>query len=218
VLVAPERVNNICLLLQTLGRVSHGDTGEAEYRDLIPHSKSAAPRHSMSSFVGTDEQPMHTDRAHVPDPPRYVVFQCISLGERSCPTHLWTLDFARLLREDPLELAEPQWVFFDRIQSPFYSPIIQANQHGIVMVRFDPCCMKAASFCRRTVAEAQELLKKHARRVTINWRDREILILDNWRCLHARGPGSAGSPSRKLRRWYIGERDGLEKYSSVQQG
>jgi alpha-ketoglutarate-dependent taurine dioxygenase len=204
--------NNVCGWVETLGQ---GDTCEAPYRDLIPYSKSAAPRHSMSSFVGTDEQPMHTDRAHVPDPPRYVVLQCISRGERACPTYLWTLDSAGLLRDRLLTLSKPQWVVSDGMHSPFYSSIIQASENGITMVRFDPYCMRAASFCSSTVVDAQEILSQYTERVTVDWLDRGILILDNWRCLHARGPGSAESPSRRLRRWYIGENDGLEKCSSI---
>lgn len=53
------------------------------------------------------------------------------------------------------------------------------------------------------------LLKSCARHFSFEWEDGALLIIDNWRRLHARGLGAESAESRRLRRWNIGENYGL---------
>jgi len=163
----------------------------------------------MSSLFGTDAQPMHTDRAHVPHPPRYVFLECIEQGESACSTHLWPLDCGGLLMDRPSILTHPQWVFHDGVRSPFYGSVLEIHRQSGIKIRYDSCCMKAASGCRANVEDAGAVLDRYTKRFAVEWVKGALLIIDNWRCLHARGPGSAASPSRRLRRWFTGENNGL---------
>jgi alpha-ketoglutarate-dependent taurine dioxygenase len=78
------------------------------------------------------------------------------------------------------------------------------------MVRFDPLCLRPLSALgRRDVDNVEETLDRYSRCIVFEWITGSILILDNWRCLHARGDGAGSAPSRRLRRWYIGAQRGL---------
>jgi hypothetical protein len=178
------------------------------HHDLKPYRRDLAPRASMSAITGTDEQPMHTDAAYYPRPPRYIALQCIEPGEAPCPTHVWILDVGSLRRDRPAILAEPNWIAHGGGHTPFYCAMMDV-QRGEVRVRFDPLSMRPRSGANQTVAEAEESLGRYTRRVDFHWKRGSLLIIDNWRCLHARGKGADKAPSRCLRRWSIGVGDGL---------
>lgn len=207
-LIHPSHIDDLYSLLRPLGEIVPTNIEQAEFRDLVPYSRSAAPARSMSSFVGTDEQPMHTDRAHVPTPPRYLALQCLERGEASCPTYVWALDSDRILTERPQILTSPAWVFDDGVNAPFYSAIVESSGQRI-RARFDPFCMRAASFSENTLPEAANSLSCYTRHSIVEWETGSLLLINNWACLHARGPGGAHAPSRRLRRWYIGGKHGL---------
>jgi hypothetical protein len=213
----PDQVGDMVTLLRGLGPTIQAGCANAEYHDLVPYSKSAAPPGSMSSFVGTGAQPMHTDRAHSANPPRYVVLQCVHPGEVSCPTFIWVTDGPSLGRDRPTLLTRAQWVFHDGRCAPFYAAILEFKTNRLKL-RFDPCCMRPASFCRSEAKDAIDLLKRYTRQSTVEWQAGSFLFLDNWRCLHARATGAERAPSRRLRRWYIGDRDGLGEHDAIQQG
>lgn len=207
-LIPASYIGDLYSLLRSLGELVSTGNGRAEFRDLVPYARSAAPARSMSSFTGTDEQPMHTDRASEPTPPRYLALQCLERGEVSCPTYVWVLDSARILAERPQILTSPVWVFHDGVNAPFYSAIV-GSSGNCLKARFDPFCMRAASFSANTLTEAANSLKHYTRRSIVEWETGSLLLINNWVCLHARGPGGAEAPSRRLRRWYIGGKHGL---------
>jgi hypothetical protein len=208
VYIPPAFAGDTSELLNSLGPSLSSCAGGTKCQDLIPYTKFAAPRNSMSAVIGTGAQPMHTDQAHSPSPPRYVVLKCIEPGEGRCPTHLWIPKLDQFARDRSSILTTVQWVFDDRRSSPFYSSILESLKEGR-RIRFDPCCMRPSSFCRDRVEDASDLLKRQSRWVAVEWEMDAVLVFDNWRCLHARAAGSARAPSRRLRRWYIGDRNGL---------
>lgn len=191
----------------TLGPIVPNQRTGSSYTDLAPYSKPDAPPGSMSSMIGKDAQPMHSDGAHTPVPPHYLVFECLEPGNGQCPTHIWAIDLEAIISDrDPL-LVSPQWVF-GRKDRGFYSSIVQRKLLA-PRIRFDPLCMTPAAFSNSSLVEAGKLIDLHSRRFSIEWTTGAILIIDNRRCLHARGPGSEGSPTRKLRRWQVGDSNGM---------
>lgn len=191
------------LIVQRLGPLIPSRTGSASV-DLIPYDAASAPRRSMSAVVGLNEQPMHTDGAHCHRPPRYLGFFCIEAGEAVCPTNVWPVENDQLRREAPKLLTDPVWVFSDGISQPFYAPIME-HLTDSVRLRFDPCCMQPASGGRFTLSDAIHALNPLTRRVELEWQAGQAVIIDNWRCFHSRGAGSSNAPSRRLRRWWIGD-------------
>ena len=201
-LIPPVAAITIADVLSPLGPISSGQC------DLKPYSRESAPRGSMSSVVGTDKQPMHTDAAYRPQPPRYIALQCVDPGEAPCPTHVWTLNLGPLSKDRPDILTKTTWIAHGQGHVPFYCSIMD-TLGGRVRVRFDPLCMRPMSGANKTIAEAQEFLDFYSKRIDFDWDRGALLIIDNWRCLHARGNGASGAPSRRLRRWTIGARNGL---------
>jgi hypothetical protein len=94
------------ILAQTFGIPVATQIARDLVLELRPRSKSDAPKGTMSSFVGYSAQPMHTDAAYYPLPPRYVILTCINAGESTCPTHLWILNWRALLHDRPQILAK----------------------------------------------------------------------------------------------------------------
>jgi hypothetical protein len=178
------------------------------YHDLAPYTKAAAPRASTSASTGTDRQPMHTDAAFDPSPPRYIVFQCLDPGEASCPTQVWSLDVERLERDRPPILTRTDWVSHGGGLRPFYCSIMDVR-HGGIRIRFDSLCMRHIRGRNRAANEAEEVLGSYSAFFSFEWKRGSMLIVDNWRCLHARGKGGEQAPSRRLRRWSIGVEHGL---------
>lgn len=204
VYISPSLEVDISELLGSLGPLAPFGIKSTDYQDLIPYAAHVAPKGSMSSLVGAGPQPMHTDRAFTPDPPRYVVLKCIETGEGPCPTHVWTPEIDQLKPERSFLLTSAQWVFDDRRALSFYSCIFEWLQQA-PRIRFDPCCMRPASFCRDSIELASAVLSGCSRRATVEWEKEGVLVIDNWRCLHARAAGAESAPSRRLRRWYIGD-------------
>lgn len=185
-----------------------GNPFERGFQELIPLAKAAAQPGSLSSFTGAGAQPMHTDAAYLGSPPRYLAFECVDPGESSCRTDVWVSDHTRLLAERPSILTATRWVFHGGGHSPFYSPVLDTVQ-GLPRIRFDKCCMSAAYENDTSLDEVSSLLASYTQRVSFEWVLRGILIVDNWRCMHARGHGGELAPSRRLRRWYLGAQNGL---------
>jgi len=172
-----------------------------DHQDLTPLTRDEAPVRSMSAVTGTDAQPMHTDGAYWPRPPRYIALLCVEPGEASCPTVLWPLDLARLERDRPKILVAPHWVVHRGGHERFYSSVVE-SQSGAVRIRFDPLCMQLAAGGGQK--EAQELLTNYSSRIEFESEKGWLLVIDNWRCLHARGKGADRALTRRLRRWSIG--------------
>jgi len=185
-------------------------------KTLRPFKKTEAPLNSMSAVVGTASQPFHTDCAYLPVPPRYVMLTCISLGEADCCTHVWAVDWRRLLPAPPIVLTHPGWIVRGGgLRRPFYSQILNQLGDHRSFIRFDPCCMTPPHFCNLAVSEVSAALESHVYAKTFSWKVGSVLLIDNWRCLHGRGPGADRAPSRRLERWYIGERDGMVDANSL---
>ncbi len=181
-----------------------GRLGREPIVELRPYSQSNAPKSSMSAIVGHSAQPMHTDAAYYPLPPRHVILSCIDAGESKCPTQLWVLNWTQLLHDRPSILTLPGWVAHGGRDSPFYCQILASTISGNNFVRFDPLCMKPPRSETDLRADVTEVLKSYSQEHSFLWNNGDILIFDNWRCLHARGPGSERAPSRRLIRWMGG--------------
>jgi hypothetical protein len=78
----------------------------------------------------------------------------------------------------------------------FYSTVFPRDR---AFLRYDPGCLEAVDergrAALRLVANRLALGSPN----THEWRQGDILIIDNWRVLHARGPSNSGSRRRLAR-------------------
>ena len=173
--------------------------------ELRPYSRLEAPKSTMSAVVGHCAQPMHTDAAYYPLPPRYVILSCIDPGESICPTQLWILNWHRMLEDRPMVLTIPGWTAHGGGHSPFYCQVLTPTANRDYLIRFDPLCMKPPAGAKaELLTTVFEVLRSYSYGRNFLWKTGAMLIFDNWRCLHARGPGSDLAPSRRLTRWMGG--------------
>jgi Taurine catabolism dioxygenase TauD, TfdA family len=206
--ISPPIARNLPELIKSLGPLLPRGRGKSGYSDLKPYSRATAPPASMSAITGTSAQPAHTDGAYLPSPPRYVALQCLDTGEAPCPTVVWPVDVSRLQRDRPRLLTRAGWVARGGGHPPFYCSAMETSNVGF-RLRFDPLCMRAPAGYERGVNEAWEILKLYLTPIEFAWERGSALVIDNWRCLHARGEGANRAPSRLLRRWTIRATDGL---------
>ena len=179
-----------------LGTVSRG----VEQRNVIVArtQEEGSPR-SFSGMVGYGAQPFHTDAAHWPTPPRYVVLHHVS-GTGATRTMIGTIQSPSLIGA----LRESSWLVSGGERKFLSSGI--ACLAKATMLRFDPICMaplNAAAIDARRQLMAGVKLEVEA----VPWSPHATLVIDNWRALHARGAITAGEADRVLVRIYVEKSD-----------
>jgi hypothetical protein len=175
-----------------------GGRGGALEEVLRPHySEDAHPR-SLSAQYGLNALPFHAEQCHRTRPCRYLLLGCIAPGSPSSATMLidWrTLDFS----SEELNFLAGAPIFVRTGRRSFYSTILPADR---AFLRYDPGCIEAADERGRRALRLVEHRLAHCSPDTQQWWRGDILIIDNWRILHARGPSDHNS-ARQLARILI---------------
>lgn len=140
--------------------------------------KNAHPR-SLSARYDLGEFPWHTDGAHWPTPPRYIVLACVEATEKSAKTIIRDAHSSQALNSEAARIA------LFRVSNggnSFYATATSPLQN---YYRFDPGCMSPVDV---TAQQLQDAIEKENTDSTasIQWSPRLISIIDNWRCLHRR--------------------------------
>ena len=186
-----------------LGEPGPSRPGATLVDHLVPMTRAAARRRSMSAVFGDQAFPFHTDLAHHYTPPRFVLLRAEQAeGGIVRPTLL--LDYYRL----QLTLSDQQRL----AHSPF---LVRGGDHPFLcaiadrtdrtsgspdlVIRYDGCCMTPASLSARA---AQRLLTQETDCVPpirIEWRLGRTIVFDNWRILHGRALNSSPlQPERRV--------------------
>lgn len=120
--------------------------GDAAVSVLRPVNASAARPKSLSAAYGLGQQPLHTDGAHLPDPPDFVVL--VSRRPSMTSTRLWassapkgaTISLATALRHGMFLVLNGH--------DSFYAPAVSGTRY-----RYDPGCMTACDARAREVEQ-----------------------------------------------------------------
>lgn len=156
--------------------------------------KDAHPR-SLSAQYGLGALPFHTELSHRPRPCRYLLLGCIDPGAPSATTNL--LDWQALaLSEEERCLLESAPVLVRSGRRSFYSTILSPEFR---FLRYDPGCVEAVDERGNAALSLMKRRLANSRSATHQWRRGDILIIDNWRVLHARGHSELGSGRRLAR-------------------
>jgi len=165
-----------------LGRPGVGRNGNA-VETLTPMHQRQANCRSLSAKFGFGAFPLHTDGAHLPRPPRFVLLACVDAGLTPVPTtlvHLRDVD----LTSDTRAALETAIFVVRNGRHCFYSSILCASRQ---FLRFDRECMRpsepASSIAARAFSDA--ILRVEPQ--FINWHPGDIVVIDNWNVLHGRG-------------------------------
>jgi L-asparagine oxygenase len=178
-------------------------TGKAVHR-LTP--KLVAGKNTYSGMYGLNEFPFHTDMAHWPDPPRYIMLRCLK-GHESVATVLAdSFDVIASAQGGNLNraLVKPRRPLNGTI--PLLSLYRPQHYERASLLRWDENFIVPASAAGQ---EGMNLVKHALSFVTaipISLRDLgDTLFIDNWRMLHARSAVAAEHADRIIERAYFGE-------------
>lgn len=175
---------------------------------LLPLGVYEAKAGTTSSIVGLGSQPLHTDKAHLPKPPRYVVLRCENPGDEPCSTILWNPNWEKLKLNVPRLLTNPGWVIRPSKTYRFYGQVLTFTKSGRGKLRFDPLCMHLPGI-EDAINNASDIILHDSEVYEFNWKAGDTIIVDNEMLLHARSAVNSIKSSRKLLRWTTGAGHGL---------
>lgn len=171
---------------------------------LEPIEANLARPGTLSAKYGFTAQPLHTDCANWPVPPRFLCLYGYRVQGTSVETHLFQPDF-RALDSIINSLVSRIWTFQAPGFNGFYSRSVE-RKLGHFSIRFDLNVMHPLDLA----TELAKIIEQYGERSTIVIGQGEWILIDNWRCLHARGQVGPESLKRKIERTYWGYRDGME--------
>lgn len=170
--------------------------GDPSVSVLRPTEPGVAHPRSLSAQYGLGQQPLHTDGAHLPDPPDIVVL--VSANASPTPTLVWTA--AAHIGKGPGPISSRLAAFGHGMflvrsgRDSFYAPILSGGHY-----RYDPGCMTACDARARQVDEY--LASQLAEASACDWTSSgQILVIDNRRALHARAAVAEEDTGRELTR------------------
>lgn len=151
---------------------------------------------SMSQTVGMEAQPLHTDGAHLHQPPNYVVLVAETPNET--PTRFWQPSISSATRED---LSHGM---FKVSTGPTCFLSSSMDQHHL---RYDPVCMQTLDARAREAARVLTPDDDDGAVSAHSWTsiDANVLILNNRTLLHGRAEMTPGDDSRELARFSVAE-------------
>lgn len=166
-------VSSTCL---ALGSSSSPRVDRLTVRPTLSHP-------SLTKACGIGEFPFHSDTVVWRIPARFVVLGCIDPGCSDRPTRISDSQNWVLSVEEAQQLRRAVFLVKNGRRS-FLSAILGHRQ----TMRFDPVCMEPQT---SEGASASQLVQSRARATAIDhhWSVGDVLILDNWRVLHARADG-----------------------------
>lgn len=176
------------------GTRAAGRAGASEEVIQPQTSDDAHPR-SLSAQYGLNALPFHVELSHRTLPCRYLLLGCIDPGSPSALTML--LDWRTLgFSPEEFRLLESAPILVRSGRRSFYSTILRCDR---TLLRYDPGCLEAVDERGRAALRLVEHRLALGSPYIHEWRRGEILIIDNWRVLHGRGPSEHGSGRRLAR-------------------
>ena len=171
---------------------------------LTPTPSTAAPRRSLSAIYGTGAFPYHVDGAYFPDSPHFVLLRAEAAEGYRRPTLL--IDTRTLFSTaERSVLIHGVWRVAAR--RSFLTSVMSPEGSAAFKFRFDRDCMTPLT---RSAICADELIVRRvsdAIPTAVDWTPGKTIVIDNWRILHGRGPGSAEPEHRILSRVMVASRE-----------
>ncbi len=187
-------VNEINLIGDFFGTRATGRSGAIE--ELIrPLAASVAHPRSLSARYGLESLPLHVELSHRLQPCRYLLLGCIDPGSPGAVTLLFdwhTLDFS----PDEIHMLESAPILVRAGRRSFYSTILRPDH---TFLRYDPGCIEAIDTRGQAALDIVASRLANGTPKIHCWQQGDILVIDNWRVLHGRGPTDESSGRRLTR-------------------
>lgn len=174
--------------------------GGGVVQELTPRAVSTP--NTYSGIFGMGRFPFHTDLAHWPLPPRYLILRCVR-GYADVPTLI--LDGHSIaasvgdgvMRRALVRPRRPRDGGIRMVR------LLQSEDVGDI-VRWDEAFLLPASpVAKSAFSRFRDLLGMAASLGAVMVDDGDVLVIDNWRMLHARPAIPAERRDRRLERVYL---------------
>jgi len=195
---------NACSLeiASALGKIVPAMREGGLVQSLRPKPATLASSWSLSSVYGLSTFPFHTDAAHHPMPPHYIVMRLVETQKSNCATLILPLSKSNLEASEFATLRRDVWIV-NGGRGKFTTTVVNTLTDSVEeIVRFDLACMRP---CRPNFSSSLRIMLSYLQRsvpIRIPWVKNHLLVLDNWRMLHGREAAVAGE-SRTLERVLI---------------
>ncbi|MGV9895156.1 TauD/TfdA family dioxygenase [Streptomyces tendae] len=158
---------------------------------LRPVDQTEAQPNSLSARYGKGPQPLHTDGAHLLNPPDIVVLTCETTS--TTPTHLWNKMRGGPYVQGASDLVRHGVFLISSGNDSFFS-----TAYGGGRLRYDPGCMLP---CDARARQAVQFFEQEVGSATQHqWSEPgQVLLIDNRRVLHARA-SAVHEPQREIQR------------------
>ncbi|WP_031239812.1 TauD/TfdA family dioxygenase [Asaia sp. SF2.1] len=169
-------------------------------QELTP--KATSTPNTYSGLFGLGRFPFHTDLAHWPVPPRYLLLRCIR-GYADIPTMI--LDGRAIVSEIGAELMGRALVRPRRPQCGEVRMLRLRDSAGAdEIIRWDAEYLKPASYVGELAfSSIQSIVREATATPAVMVNDGDVVVIDNWRMLHARPAVAPNRRDRKLQRVYL---------------
>ncbi|WP_159759804.1 TauD/TfdA family dioxygenase [Sphingomonas sp. 8AM] len=169
-------------------------------QELTP--KATSTPNTYSGLFGLDRFPFHTDLAHWLIPPRYLLLRCIR-GYADVPTMI--LDGRAIASDVGADLMGRALV---RPRRPRRGEVrmlrLRQSDGTDDIIRWDIEYLKPASHVGELVfSNFQNRVEEATPTAAVMVDDGDVLIIDNWRMLHARPAIAPNRRDRRLQRVYL---------------
>ncbi|MBR0754955.1 TauD/TfdA family dioxygenase [Bradyrhizobium jicamae] len=186
---------------QELGPLRVDPRSPEPIRDIRPQDLESAKQNTLSSRYGTGAFPFHTDAAHWDHPAQYLGLYCVDPGEGRRATMLidsrvWALD------DDEQDLACRALWATGHVR-PRLCTFAKETGSGLE-IRYDMDCMKPMTREAHSLKALLEARIQDCKTTQIQWKPKDLLIIDNRRMLHARASSARPDTGRLLKRMLIG--------------
>ncbi len=182
-----------------LGEIMLSCDGEV-VQELTP--KPTSTPNTYSGIFGLNRFPFHTDLAHWPIPPRYLLLRCIR-GYADVPTMI--LDGRAIASEIGSELMGRALV---RPRRPRCGEVrmlrLRQSDGANEIIRWDQEYLKPASHVGELAFSSFQIIVEEATALpAVMVDDGDVVVIDNWRMLHARPAIAPNRRDRRLERVYL---------------
>jgi L-asparagine oxygenase len=171
-------------------------------RVISPSDYRYAPSNTLSSRYGLGAFPPHTDTAYWRRTAKYVLLRCIHPGHGGRVTEIFDSRQWKIGTDTRDLICGAVWAA--QAQKPFLCTIAETSR-GQLAFRYDMNCMVPVTKDGGCSKDVMDDLIASSGRELIRWRQGDLLVLDNHRCIHARGMSSLPDGDRALEKILVGE-------------
>jgi alpha-ketoglutarate-dependent taurine dioxygenase len=190
-------LDNLLPIATHLGSALPDPRDQKLVKDIRPQPAATANPNTLSSRYGKAAFPLHTEAAFLPTPPRFLLLYCVHPGSGGRPTTL--LDGRKLFGRIRNIARSGTWLVKRRSRAFLCEAVVGTTPEDF-RVRYDPACLFPRGPKARAEKELIETFISESRLTTVNWLERQLLIVDNLRMLHGRGESNFNDQDRWLKR------------------